>query len=86
MFLTKILKVHEHKNHMPYHLEKKSLNYTKTQNMLWGTLFIVFPMLPNFTFTTLCAAIHVLPCLLITTMHTSLQGNHGFLIVVWKSE
>jgi hypothetical protein len=35
-------------------------------------------MLPNFTFTTLCAAIHILPCLLITTVHTALQANHGF--------
>ena len=50
--------------------------------MLWATTFIVFLMLPNFTFTTLRAAIHVLPCLLITTMHTALQRNHGFLIVV----
>jgi len=54
--------------------------------MLWATSFIVFLMLRNFNFTTLHAATHVLPCLLITTIHTALQGNHGFLTVVWKSE
>ena len=46
--------------------------------MLWATSFIVSLMLTNFTFTTLCAVIHILPCLTTTTMHTALQENHGF--------
>jgi hypothetical protein len=54
--------------------------------MLWATSFTVFLMLTNFTFTTVRADIHVPPRLLITTMHTTLQGNHGFLIVMSKSE
>jgi len=54
--------------------------------MLWAISFIVFLMLPNFTFTTMCAATHILPCLLITTMHMALRGNHSFLTVVWESE